>query len=148
MSLSITAVPTDATVRVAGSRPSTYSAEASGAVKAEGQVLLSFFATSRNMYAFLYSNEKYAAWHINSPVQLQKNIVNLLRELGNYDQNHEITPSDLAKTNWRSLSAKVAVQRTALERLVRVLASQARPVRDRINHTLNSAAITTMPNTR
>ena len=77
------------------------------AALSEGQVLLSFFATSRNMYAFLYSNEKYAAWHINSPVQLQKNIVGLLRELGNYDQNHEITPADLAKTNWRSLSAKV-----------------------------------------
>jgi tetratricopeptide (TPR) repeat protein len=73
----------------------------------EGQVLLSFFATSRNMYAFLYSREKYAAWHINSPVQLQKNIVSLLRELGNFDQNHELTTNDLAKTHWRSLAAKV-----------------------------------------
>jgi len=73
----------------------------------EGQVLLSFFATSRQLYAFLYSREKYASWHINSPTNLQKNLSNLLRELGNFDQNHELTAADLAKGTWRTSAAKV-----------------------------------------
>src|SRR5262249_46147853 len=50
---------------------------------ADGQVLLAFFETSHNLYAFLYSHEKYATWRINSSSQLQKQIVNLLREMGN-----------------------------------------------------------------
>ena len=73
----------------------------------EGQVLLSFFATSRQLYAFLYSREKYAAWHINSPANLQKNLSNLLRELGNFDQNHELTHNELTKSAWRASAAKV-----------------------------------------
>ncbi|MBI3838798.1 MAG: tetratricopeptide repeat protein, partial [Planctomycetia bacterium] len=73
----------------------------------EGQVLLAFFATSRGTYAFLYSRDKYAAWHINSPAQLQKQISTMLREIGNFEQNHEITPNDLARTNWQTTAAKV-----------------------------------------
>lgn len=73
----------------------------------DGQVLLAFFATSRNLYAFLYSHDKYAAWRVHSPVQLQKQISNLLREMGNFDANHEVTPAELAKGSWRATGAKV-----------------------------------------
>lgn len=73
----------------------------------DGQVLLAFFATSRNLYAFLYSREKYAAWHVQSPATLQKQIPNLLREMGNFESNHELTASELAKTNWKTTAAKV-----------------------------------------
>jgi tetratricopeptide (TPR) repeat protein len=73
----------------------------------EGQVLLAFFATSRNLYAFLYSREKYAVWHVNSPALLQKQITNLLREMGNFDSNHELTAAEMAKGAWRSTAAKV-----------------------------------------
>lgn len=73
----------------------------------DGQVLLAFFATSRNIYAFLYSNEKYAVWHIHSPTQLQKQISSLLREIGNYDQNHELAAAEISKATWRPTAAKV-----------------------------------------
>ncbi len=73
----------------------------------EGQVLLAFFATGHNLYAFLYSSEKYAAWHIHSPAMLQKQIATLLREMGNFDSNHELAPTDLAKGSWRATAAKV-----------------------------------------
>jgi hypothetical protein len=73
----------------------------------EGQVLLAFFATSRNLYAFLYSHEKYAAWHVASSALLQKQVTNLLRELGNFDQNHELTPAELAKDSWRATAGRV-----------------------------------------
>ncbi len=73
----------------------------------DGQVLLAFFATSNNLYAFLYSHDKYAAWRVHSPGQLQKQISNLLREMGNFDANHEVTPAELAKGSWRATGAKV-----------------------------------------
>ena len=46
----------------------------------EGQVLLAFFATSHNLYAFLYGRERYAAWTIHSAPTLQKQVTNLLRK--------------------------------------------------------------------
>jgi len=73
----------------------------------DGQVMLAFFAAGRNLYAFLYSNEKYASWRIQSPLQLQKQISTLLRELGNFEQNHELTHNELTKTNWRAAADKV-----------------------------------------
>jgi hypothetical protein len=73
----------------------------------EGQVLLAFFATSRNLYAFLYGRDKYATWRINSPVQLQKQTVALLRDMGNFEANHDLTLNDLAKGTWHATAAKV-----------------------------------------
>lgn len=73
----------------------------------EGHVLLAFFATSRNLHAFLFSRDQYAAWTVQSPAQLRKQVGLLLREMGNYDANHELTPSELAKGTWRTAAAKV-----------------------------------------
>ncbi len=73
----------------------------------DGHVLLAFFATRRNLYAFLFSHDRYAAWQIRSPGSLQKEMTTLLRELGNYEANHELSPDELAKVNWRASSAKV-----------------------------------------
>ena len=74
---------------------------------AEGQVLLAFFATERNLHAFLFSRDRYAAWRVQSPALLKRQIGLLLREMGNYDANHELTPAELAKDNWRAAAAKV-----------------------------------------
>lgn len=73
----------------------------------EGQVLLAFFATSRNLYAFLYSRDRYAAWRIQSPAQLKAQISLMLREMGNYEANREVAPTDLAKDGWRAAGDKV-----------------------------------------
>jgi hypothetical protein len=73
----------------------------------EGQVILAFFATSRKLHAFLFSHDRYAAWSVQSPAQLQKQLALLLREMGNYDANHELTPAELAKNNWRTAAANV-----------------------------------------
>jgi hypothetical protein len=73
----------------------------------EGQVLLAFFATSRHMYAFLYSREKYANWQIHSPLQLQKHMSNMLREMGNFDANHELGGNEFNKQTWRTSAARV-----------------------------------------
>lgn len=73
----------------------------------EGQVLLAFFATSRHFYAFMYSREKYANWQIHSPLQLQKHLSNMLREMGNFDANHEIGSNELTKQAWRTSASRV-----------------------------------------
>ncbi|MEX0979313.1 MAG: CHAT domain-containing protein [Pirellulales bacterium] len=73
----------------------------------QGQVVMAFFATSRDLYAFLFSHDRYAAWRVQSPTQLQKQITLFLRDMGNYEANHELTGSDLAKGNWRASGAKV-----------------------------------------
>jgi tetratricopeptide (TPR) repeat protein len=73
----------------------------------EGQVLLAFFATSRNLYAFLFSRDRYAAWRVQSPVQLKSQMTLMLREMGNYEPNRELTAAELAKDGWRAAGAKV-----------------------------------------
>lgn len=74
---------------------------------APGRLLLSFFTTSRGAYGFLFSNEKYAVWPITSAAQLRKQLPLLLRELGNYELNHQLGEADLASDNWKKTAAKV-----------------------------------------
>jgi CHAT domain-containing protein len=73
----------------------------------QGQVVMAFFSTSRDVYAFLFSHDRYAAWRVQSPTQLQKQITLFLRDMGNYEANHELSGTDLAKGNWRASGAKV-----------------------------------------
>jgi hypothetical protein len=73
----------------------------------EGQVLMAFFRTSRHLYGFLYSKDQYASWRIQSPAPLQKQVSLLLRELGNYDVNHELTRNELEKDAWRGAGDRV-----------------------------------------
>ena len=80
----------------------------------DGVVLMAFFKTRRNLYAWMYSNSQYAAWKVQSPAQLQRHVANLLREMGNYEANHELTAADLAKQSWQK--AAHAVRRGLLVR--------------------------------
>ncbi len=57
----------------------------------DGQVLLAFYKTQRNLYGFLYSNKQSAAWRIVSSQQLHKQVSGLLRDLGNFDGNHVLS---------------------------------------------------------
>ncbi|REK09937.1 MAG: hypothetical protein DWQ37_17710 [Planctomycetota bacterium] len=72
-----------------------------------GHVVLAFFATKRDLYAFLFSNDRFAAWQVRSPVQLRKQVTDLLREIGNFDANHALSQADLSKSNWRTSASKV-----------------------------------------
>jgi hypothetical protein len=73
----------------------------------EGQVLLAFYKTQRNMYGFLYSNKQSATWRIASSSQLQKQVSGLLRDLGNFEGNHQISRDELARENWRATADNV-----------------------------------------
>ncbi|MGO9113921.1 MAG: CHAT domain-containing protein [Thermoguttaceae bacterium] len=73
-----------------------------------GQALLAFFATSRNLYAFLLSHDKYATWQVASTQQtLARQSAVLLREFGNFSQNYELTSKDLADGKWRQTAREL-----------------------------------------
>ncbi|HYW81090.1 MAG TPA: CHAT domain-containing protein, partial [Thermoguttaceae bacterium] len=71
----------------------------------EGQALLVFYATGRHLYAFLMNNERYSYWQVGSPATLSKRVAALLREMGQFQQNHEVTLEDAADVAWKQ-SAK------------------------------------------
>jgi CHAT domain-containing protein len=69
--------------------------------------VLAFFATSRHLYGFLLNNERNAAWEVGSPAALLKQMVTLLRDMGHYQQNHELTVKDITDVKWKQPAAQV-----------------------------------------
>ena len=76
---------------------------------APGQALWVFFVTQGQLYAFLLNNEKYAYWQIGPPAVASRQIVGLLREMGHYQPNQELTLKDLAEDQWKK-SARQMLQ--------------------------------------
>ena len=50
------------------------------------------------MYGFLLNNERFTLWQVGSPAALVKQMQDMLREMGNYQQNHELAVKELADT--------------------------------------------------
>ncbi|HTU27180.1 MAG TPA: CHAT domain-containing protein [Pirellulales bacterium] len=76
---------------------------------APGHALLAFFVTSKeDIYGFLFSRDKYAVWNVGSPALVQRHLTSMLRDLGNTDQNHQLTLQDLGRENWKKSAAKLA----------------------------------------
>lgn len=73
----------------------------------DSEVLWAFFATRRNLYAFLMSNDRFAVWQVRSPASVKKQIGTLLRDMGNFESNQQVAASDLASENWKAASAKL-----------------------------------------
>ncbi len=73
----------------------------------DSEVLWAFFATRRNMYAFLMSNDRFAVWQIRSPASVKKQIGLLLRDMGNFEANQQVAASDLTSENWKASGAKL-----------------------------------------
>jgi tetratricopeptide (TPR) repeat protein len=65
-----------------------------------GQALLAFFCTTNQTYAFLLTNDKYGYWTLASPQTIQRQVVTLLRDWGNFEQNKELRPAELADKRW------------------------------------------------
>lgn len=69
-----------------------------------GQLVLTFFAVGRDMYAVLMSHDKYAPWKIESPQLVEKNLIAMLRGMGHNDANREVMPAALTGDTWRKAS--------------------------------------------
>lgn len=73
----------------------------------DGTAVLAFFATSRHLYGFLMNNEKYAYWQIGQAAAVQKQLLALLADLGQYGPNYELSVKDLSDNKWRTTAAQL-----------------------------------------
>ena len=79
------------------------------AVLSPGRLLMAFFTTTRGTYGFLFSHDKYAVWQISSGanVQIRKQLQLVLRDLGNFEQNHQLSQSEIATADWKKNATKL-----------------------------------------
>jgi len=68
----------------------------------QGEVVLLTYATSRNIHALLISKTQYSHWRVADPALLEKKLAAMLKGLGNYDANRELTPAQLADKAWQT----------------------------------------------
>jgi len=74
---------------------------------APGQAMLAFFATSRHLYGFLMNRENYTYWQIGSPAMLSRHVIALLRAMGHYQSNYELSTKELRDTAWKKPAEQV-----------------------------------------
>jgi tetratricopeptide (TPR) repeat protein len=75
----------------------------------EKHAILAFFSTSRRLYGFLLNNERFTFWPIGSMPALVKQMQAMLREMGQYQQNHELAVKEVSDAGWKQ-SAKLMLE--------------------------------------
>ena len=88
--------------------PPLYSIKKLRTQLAPNEVVISFFGTSRALHAFMLSNKKYLTWRIGSPAKIQNQLQALLRNMGNFEANVEVTAATLASEEWKQSAANLA----------------------------------------
>jgi hypothetical protein len=69
----------------------------------KGHALLVFVATSKAMHGFLLGREKYGQWQLAPVATITRQATTMLREMGNYQANHEVTLKDLDGVKWKQV---------------------------------------------
>jgi tetratricopeptide (TPR) repeat protein len=69
--------------------------------------VMGFFFAGRRLYGFLLNNERCMLWQVGAWPGLVKQIQNMLREMGNFDQKHELTIKDLGDSKWKQSGKQV-----------------------------------------
>jgi tetratricopeptide (TPR) repeat protein len=69
--------------------------------------VLAFFATDRRLYGFLLNNDRCNVWQVGSLPALMKQMQTMLRDIGLYQQNHELTVKDLGEAKWQQSAKQV-----------------------------------------
>ena len=73
----------------------------------DGEVAMVFFATSRYVYTFMLSKDKYAHWQVPSPDATVKATTETLRAMGHHDKNQVLAAPVLADDAWKQPSTEV-----------------------------------------
>jgi len=73
----------------------------------DGQAILVFFATSRHLYGFLLNNERVSYWQVGSPSSLKRQMQAMLRDMGHYGQNNELSVKNINDVKWKESARKV-----------------------------------------
>jgi len=66
-----------------------------------GDALLAFFSAGGELYGFLLNEDNYDYWLVKGTSLLPKRIAGLLREMGHYEQNRELSLDELAEAEWK-----------------------------------------------
>lgn len=72
-----------------------------------GQAILSFIRTGGDLFGFLMNRERYTYWPVQNAAALPRTISAMLRQMGHYDQNRELSVSDLADPEWKQTAGNV-----------------------------------------
>jgi tetratricopeptide (TPR) repeat protein len=72
-----------------------------------GHAILAFFATSRALYGFLLNKEQYGYWQIGASTTANRDITAVLRDLGLFGQNRELTVKELTDNKWKQSSQRM-----------------------------------------
>ncbi len=71
-----------------------------------GHAVWAFFVTERHVYSFLLNNKRYAFWEVGSPVALRRQLASLLRDLGHFGENSEMTLEQLSSDAWKEAAKR------------------------------------------
>ena len=85
--------------------------EVQGAL-ADGVLVLVYLQTSRNVYAFAFTKDKYATFVVETPAKVRLDTAEMLRLIGNYDRTQPVDPSAIASEAWKVPAAKILKQLT------------------------------------
>lgn len=73
----------------------------------EGQVLLAFFAAGSDLYAFLINRDQYGYWQVPGTPTLSRQLVELFRAMGHFEQNRQLSLKELEDPKWKEAARGV-----------------------------------------
>lgn len=87
--------------------PPLKSTEAVQAELQPGQAVLVFHETSGGLLGFLITSSASTTWNCGPPGKLNPLVAAFLRDVGNYDANHDLTAEELQSTAWLESGQKL-----------------------------------------
>lgn len=66
-----------------------------------GHALLAYFQAGGHLYGFLLNNQRYAYWQVGDTAAIFKRVMAVLRDMGHYEGNRELTLKELADEQWK-----------------------------------------------
>jgi hypothetical protein len=79
----------------------------------EGQIVLAFLTTGRNVYGFAFGRDSYGnPWKLSEPARIRKDIMVLMREMGHMDKNQPVDAELLERSEWKTVAGRLLEQIT------------------------------------
>ncbi len=75
-----------------------------------GAAALYYVAASRGLHTFAIARDRYSQVQVVQPAKVKTDIVELLRQLGNYDRSQAVSADDLRSKNWQSTAKRLVNQ--------------------------------------
>ena len=72
-----------------------------------GQAMLSFIWAGGDLFGFLMNKDRYTYWQVQNAAALPKKMSTMLRQMGHYDQNRELSVNDLADEKWKQTAGEL-----------------------------------------